>query len=264
MGFLRKTRGVTICYLCAGGGSLLRTVSLIVTLPWTQESKPLEPGAQGWSPGLLPENCIPDIKIQDTSCVWQLPPWDISTEELSGRDHIDATFQEEKKRRCLQALVRQRKSTRMPLASASIPGQNSNRPLPLWQALKHLKISKQIFTHSLGAFLTATSVLCPGVNESFKRSFPVHYSSLGLMIMSLTGFQSLMIWGLVSQAQVLSCGARCGVQTSHSWGRSSGFMSSLPVVGYHARVWGLRQGQVSASTRLDGAFFSLDMMKKLS
>ena len=94
----------------------------------------------------------------------------------------------------------------MPLASASTPGQNSNRPLPLWQALKRLKISKQIFTHSLGAFLTATSVLCPGVNESFKRSFPVHYSSLGLMIMSLTGFQSLMIWGLVSQAQVLSCG----------------------------------------------------------
>ena len=28
-------------------------------------------------------------------------------------------------------------------------------------------------------------------------------------------------------------------------------MSSLPVVGHHARVWGLRQGQVSASTRLD-------------
>ena len=41
-------------------------------------------------------------------------------------------------------------------------------------------------------------------------------------------------------------------------------MSSLPVVGHHARVWGLRQGQVSASTHLDGAFFSLDMMKKLS
>ena len=78
------------------------------------------------------------------------------------------------------------------------------------------QLGNEMFTYSLGAFLTATSVLCPGVNESFKRSFPVHYSSLGLMIMSPTGFQSLMIWGLVSQAQVLSWGTRCGVQTSHS------------------------------------------------
>lgn len=95
----------------------------------------------------------------------------------------------------------------MPLASPSIPSQNPNRPLPLWHALKHLKISKQIFTHSLGVFLTAASVLCPGVNESFKSGFPVHYSSLGLMIMSLTGFQSSMFWGLVSQVQVLSWSA---------------------------------------------------------
>lgn len=76
----------------------------------------------------------------------------------------------------------------MPLASASIHSQNPNRPLPLWQALKHLKISKQIFTQGLGAFVSAASVLCPGVNQSFKSSFPVHYSSLGLMIMSPTGF----------------------------------------------------------------------------
>lgn len=40
-------------------------------------------------------------------------------------------------------------------------------------------------------------------------------------------------------------------------------MNSLPGVGHHARVWDLRWGQASASTHLDGAFFSLDMMKKL-
>ena len=39
MGLLRKTRGITICCLCTGGGSLLSTVSLTVTLPRTQESK---------------------------------------------------------------------------------------------------------------------------------------------------------------------------------------------------------------------------------
>lgn len=47
----------------------------------------------------------------------------------------------------------------------------------------------------------------PWGEQSFKSSFPVHYSSLGLMIMSRTGFQSLVFWGLVSRVQVLSWGA---------------------------------------------------------
>ena len=59
---------------------------------------------------------------------------------------------------------------------------------------------------SLGAFQSPASAQHPGVRvhagELFKNC-SVHYGLVGLVDPSPFGFQSYMVWGLISQVQVL-------------------------------------------------------------
>lgn len=84
----------------------------------------------------------------------------------------------------------------------------------------------------LGFFQSATFALSIGASEPFKSRISIPYHAM--VLLSPTGFQSQMFWGLISQCRSQGWGAWCGVQTPHSSGRSSMFVWSLPIVGRQA------------------------------